>query len=51
MKFWNEDIEINELAERLDVSIPRLAYEVVCEDLIEYDEVFKEAVENYYGNQ
>ncbi len=51
IRFWNEDIEIDELAKRLDVSIPRLAYEVVCEDLIEFDEVFKEAVENYYANQ
>jgi superfamily I DNA/RNA helicase len=49
MKLWEEDIELAELAERLDLSIPRLAFEIVSEDLIEFDEVFEEAVEMYYG--
>ena len=49
MKLWEEDIELAELAEHLDLSIPRLAFEIISEDLIEFDEVFEEAVEMYYG--
>jgi hypothetical protein len=45
---WNADLEISEIAARLGVSTFQVALEVIKNELIEYDDLFYDAVRNHY---
>lgn len=49
LQLWEKDLDIEQLANELDVSLPRLAYQVINADLVIIDEAFDDAVINYYG--
>lgn len=49
LELWEEDLDIEQLAKELDISLPRLAFQVINADLVIIDEAFDDAVITYYG--
>ncbi len=47
-ELWDSNLTLVELAEKLKVSVFRLATQAVVNDLIEFDDQFIEAVDSYY---
>jgi hypothetical protein len=49
-ELWEDDFSVDELAEKLGVSVFRVATQVIKNDLIVFDQQFVEAVKSYYEN-
>ena len=49
LNIWDQDLSIEEIAENLDVSLFRVATQVVINDLIIFDNQFVEVVHSYYA--
>lgn len=48
LDIWEQDLSLEDLAEKLDVSLSRVATQVVINDLIVFDYQFIDAVEEFY---
>lgn len=49
LELWESDLDVHQLADKLDISLPRLAYQVIKADLVIIDEAFEDAVVSHYG--
>lgn len=49
LNLWETDIDVRQLAAELDVSLTRLAFQVINADLVIIDEAFDSAVVTFYG--
>jgi hypothetical protein len=47
---WEKDMEVVEIADELDVSIFRIATQIIRHDLVEIGEAFTDAIEEFYSH-
>lgn len=48
-ELWNTDLDLKEISSILEVSLIRVAYKAITYDLVEFDDVFLEVVEEFYS--
>ena len=48
-ELWESDSDIEEIADELDVSVFKIALLLIQYDLVEVDDAFVDAIENFYG--